>query len=146
MKKILCVCIGNNDRSPVMAAVLGMFLKNAGHGEVTVESAGIGQGAATSTPVGQFGVTAALRLGLDISGHIKRHVNNIVLDVNDLFVTADDKIAEELITRGVPVRRIYNAMVPNPWPCQFQEDYDRVTMPAILDSMYRVVSRYFPPE
>jgi len=39
MKKVLCVCLGNSDRSPVMAAVLGMYLKSAGH-ETEVQSAG----------------------------------------------------------------------------------------------------------
>src|SRR6185369_15970589 len=98
--KVLCVCIGNNDRSPVMAAVIGMYLKNAGHNNVTVESAGIGENAADGKPIRIFGIKAAARLGLDISKHEKRRTTSLKLEEYDLIITADDNIAGELVKQG----------------------------------------------
>lgn len=141
IKKVLCVCIGNSDRSPVMSAVLGMFLRNAGH-VVTVESAGISETAGKGGSAAPFGLAAAKRIGLDISSHMRRQTTQINLVEYDLFITASDEIAGELMKQGVPMNLIYNAQVPNPWPVQFQEDYDQTTMPVILSAMYRVVSRY----
>ena len=138
--KILCVCLGNSDRSPVMAAVLEMFLKNAGR-DVTCESAGV-EKSAMSGSAGKYGITAAKRIGLDISGHQRRHVSALNLDDYDLFICASDEIAGKLIEAGVDMKKVYNAQVTNPWPVQFQEDYD-LTMANILTAMYRVVTRYF---
>lgn len=141
IRKILCVCIGNSDRSPVMAAVLGMFLKNAGH-EVTCESAGIGENAAKGGCAAEFAVVAAKRIGLDISGHCKRRITSLDLAEYDLIVVASDAIAVDVMKAGGDLKKIYNAQITNPWPCQFQEDYDG-TVAQVLTAMYRVVAHYF---
>ncbi len=142
MHKVLCVCIGNNDRSPVMAAILGLLVKGTQFKDISIESAGIGEGAGSGTPIGEFGVKAMARLGIDISNHVKRRTTNLDLTQYDLIVCATDEIATELIKQGADMKKMYNAMIPNPWPCQFQEDYDMITMPAILASMYRLIARY----
>ena len=141
MKKVLCVCIGNSDRSPVMAAVLKMFLKNAGH-DVICESAGAGVSAAKGGPATPFAVTAAKRIGIDLTGHEKRRITSLDLADYDLVICASDEIAAQVIQAGVEMKKVYNAQVTNPWPCQFQEDYDG-TFQQILAAMYRVVARYF---
>ncbi|MBI2097746.1 MAG: hypothetical protein HYT46_02330 [Candidatus Vogelbacteria bacterium] len=143
IQKILCVCIGNSDRSPVMAAVLEMFLRNAGH-EVDCFSAGVGENASrtkhgTAAP---FAVTAAKRIGLDISSHERERITEIPLGDYDLIVCASDEIAAQVMEAGGEMKKIYNAQITNPWPCQFQEDYDG-TFAQILTAMYRVVTRYF---
>ncbi len=137
-KKILCVCIGNSDRSPVMAAVLGMFLKNAGH-EVMVESAGTN---AKEGCAAEFGVMAAKRLGLDLSGHRKTHVSNVRPADYDLVVCMDDKIALTMVEAGVDMKKIFNGQITNPWPCQFPEQYD-TTMHQILVASYNIIKFYF---
>jgi protein-tyrosine-phosphatase len=141
IKKILCVCLGNSDRSPVMAAVLGMFLKNAGH-EVIVESAGALQVAEKGGPPSKFAFDAAHRLGLDISGHVRRYVKTLDLSSYDLIVCASDEIAGEMVSMGVDIEKVYNAQVPNPWPVHFERDYEG-TMTTILGAMYKVVVLYF---
>ena len=141
MKNILCVCLGNSDRSPVMAAVLGMFLKTAGH-DVVCESAGV-EKSAMSGAAGKYGITAAKRIGLDISSHQRRHVSTLNLSDYDLIICASDEIAGKVIEAGADMKKVYNAQITNPWPVQFQEDYDP-TMANILTAMYRVITRYFP--
>ena len=140
--KILCVCIGNSDRSPVMAAVLGMYLSNARH-EVSCESVGISEHATKGGCATKFAVEAAKRIGLDISNHRKRHINAVNLADYDLIICANEVIAEKIIEAGADMTKVYNAQITNPWPCQFQEDYDTTFM-QILSGMYRVVARYFP--
>ena len=142
INKILCVCIGNGDRSPVMAAVLGMFLKNAGHNEVVCESAGVGESAANGGCAAPFAVAAAKRIGLDITGHCKRRTTSLNLKDYDLIIVASDEIAGQVIQAGADMKKVYNVQVTNPWPCQFQEDYDP-TFSQVLAAMYRVVTRYF---
>lgn len=140
IKRVLCVCVGNSDRSPMMAAVLGMFLKNAGR-VVVCESAGTGPTAAkgTTTP---FAIRAAQRIGLDISQHVRRRTTDLDLKAYDLIVCANDQIAGEIIEAGAPMKNVYNVQVPNPWPVQFEADYHG-TVEAIMAAMYRVIVRYF---
>lgn len=142
IKKILCVCIGNSDRSPVMAAVLGMFLKSAGHTDVICESAGVGEHAEKGGCAAAFAITAAKRIGLDITDHRKRRITALNLKNYDLIICASDEIAGQVIQSGADMKKVYNVQVTNPWPCQFQEDYDP-TFSQVLAAMYRVVTRYF---
>lgn len=142
IKRVLCVCIGNGDRSPVMAAVLGLYLRqNPGH-EVICESAGIGEHVAEGSGAAEFAVIAAKRIGLDISGHSRRRVASLNLVEYDLIICVSDEIAGQMVGMGVDLNKIYNAQVPNPWPVHFEQDYEG-TMTTILGAMYKVVARYF---
>lgn len=142
-KRVLCVCIGNSDRSPVLAEVLAMFLKNAGF-DCTVESAGIHENARQGTAA-KYGVAAAATIGLDVASHRRHHISDVNLASFGLIICASDEIAGAVIEAGANMSRVYNAQIPNPWPVQFQEDYDAQTMPAILTATYRVMCRYFRP-
>jgi len=128
-----------------MAAVLHMYLTSAGYTDVIVESAGVGDYAKTGGKPAPFGVAAAKFLGLHIGGHTRRHVETLKLDDYDLFVCAADDVARELLKFCGDRSRMFNANVANPFPVQFQQDYEPC-MIAILGGMYRVVARYFPPQ
>ncbi|MEI6494477.1 MAG: hypothetical protein WCO03_00255 [bacterium] len=141
MKKVLCVCYGNSDRSPAMAAVLAMYLKNAGF-DTEVESAGTSDEYAKSGSAAPTAVNAAARIGLDLSGHRKRPISALNLQDYDLFVAADVYVAAELVGKGIPPQMIYNVNITNPWPVQFEQDYEP-TFLSILSGMYKVVARYF---
>lgn len=140
--KILCVCFENNDRSPVMASVLNMYLKSAGHNAVVCESAGInndaqGDGAAP------FSMVAARRLGLELRGHKKKNVREFDLTQYDLIIVVDDIVAGVLVDKhAVSANKIFNAQIANAWPCQFQEQFD-ATMESIMIMMYRIIKLYF---
>ncbi len=140
-RKVLCVCIGNSDRSPVMAAVLGMLLHNTMH-NILCESAGISEHARGGTAA-PFGLKAAKRIGLDLSEHSRRHISAMDLKEYELIVCVSDTVAAAVIEAGADMGKVYNANITNPWPVQFQDDYEEQTMPSILVAMYRVVRRYF---
>lgn len=140
--KILCVCYGNSDRSPVMAAILTEFLKKSAD-KVICDSAGISESIAIGTSPLTFAITAANRIGLDLTAHRRRHTSTLNLKDYDLLVCASDDVAALVIQQGADLKKVYNAQVANPWPCQFQEDYD-TCFSIILSAMYRVVTRYFP--
>lgn len=140
--KVLCVCKGNGDRSPLMAAVLQMFIRNSGH-TTLCESAGILEVAATSKPASPLAVVAAKRIGIDLSAHRSRWTDSLHLKDYFLFICTEEAVAARLIELGVHPIQIYNAQITNPWPVNFQEDYDR-TAEAIVAAMYRVVARHFP--
>ena len=145
-KRVLCVCIGNSDRSPLMAAVLQMYLDKAGQ-EVVCESVGIDEKAAgTGAPAAPFGIRAGGNLGLDISKHKRRHISSVNVDDFDLIVCASDHIAAVVMgDNRERLKRIHNADIANPWPVQRQEQFENKTMPAILTAMYEVVRYHFPP-
>ena len=141
MKKILCVCIGNSDRSPSMAAILSLFIP--GITGTFFESAGIGESAASGGSASPFAIEACRLIGKDITKHKRRHVDQILDLIDyDLFICADEKCAEEVVKRGIDPEKIYNANIPNPWPVHFQEDYNAV-FKKILSTMFRIVIRYF---
>lgn len=138
VKKVLCVCIGNGDRSPMMAEVLEKFV---GRDRVVCDSAGIGA-SAKKGGAAKFAVEAARRIGLDLSRHVRKHIDRCKLTEYDLIVCASDEIAAKVIEAGADMSLVYNAQITNPWPVQFQEDYDG-TVAQILGAMYRVICRYF---
>ena len=120
MKKVLCVCLGNTCRSPMMEAMLRHELSVRGV-EVQVESAGLlkeaeGQDAFTSS------VMEMRDRGLDISGHKSRHVGSIgELTQFDLIICvgrseADRVVAlEPTLADRVMVANEVNGGIPNPW-------------------------------
>ena len=154
IKRIMCVCLGNSDRSPVMAAVLTWMLQNAGIKDVVVHSAGVTDSAKSGARAGIFGIRAAKLLGLDISGHKRQHVSTLLAALPagedyDLYVCVNDDVAgklmEEFTDPSSLMPKMYNAQIPNPWPVQFDADYEP-TMKAILSQMFIVIARYFPTD
>jgi protein-tyrosine-phosphatase len=147
-KRVLCVCKGNGDRSPMMAAVLQMYLDNTilPDGEVHCESAGILEIAGKGGEASPLMIEAAKRIGIDLSLHKRRWVNSLNINDYDLFVCVDDEVAAYLIMElGVDIKKVCNVQVSNAWPSRFQRDLDD-TAERILGVMFRVVTRYFSPE
>jgi protein-tyrosine-phosphatase len=143
IEQVLCVCKGNSDRSPMMAGVLQKYLNRAGFSRVLCDSAGVLEIAAKGGSASPFGIFAAKRIGINISNHQRRQVSPQMLEHYDLFVAVDTEVGGLLVTEfGVDPKKIYNAEVPNPWPVNFQADFDR-TAETIMSAMYRVVARYF---
>lgn len=147
IKRILCICKGNSDRSPMMAAVLQMYLDNTilPEGEVQCESAGILEIADKGGGASPLMVKAARRIGIDISSHKKRWVDSLNINNYDLFVCAENDVAAHMIKLGADIKKICNAQISNAWPSSFQRDLDD-TAERIMGAMFRVVTRYFSSE
>lgn len=160
IKKVLCVCKGNGDRSPFMAAVLQMYwdesfklvgqmseekIKQSLEENVLFESAGILEIADKGGSASSFMIKAAKRIGIDLSSHKRRWVNSLHFKDYDLFVCVDEEVAAYVIGLGVDIKKVCNAQVPNPWPSQFQRDHDD-TAGRIMDRMFHVITRYFSSE
>lgn len=147
INRVLCVCKGNGDRSPMMAAVLQMYLENT----VVIgtrppcESAGILEVADKGGGASPLMVKAAERIGIHLSSHKRRWVNRLDINAYDLIVCVDDEVAAYVINLGANIKNVCNAEISNPWPSRFQRDLDD-TAERIMGAMFRVVTRYFSPE
>lgn len=144
ISKVLCVCSGNKDRSPMMDAVLQMYLDNAvlPGGEVHCESAGIMEINQEGGCASSSFVIAARRIGLDLRHHERRWVNSLDIDNYDLFVCSDKEVAAYMLALGVDEEKVHNADVKHHWPSNFQRDTDD-TVERIMAAMFRVVTRFF---
>jgi protein-tyrosine phosphatase len=74
MEKILCVCVGNISRSPMMQAVLQQHLGSA----FSVESAGVSRELA-GRPANKYAVACMEERGVDLSGHVSRWIGDLDL-------------------------------------------------------------------
>ena len=74
MKKILCVCVGNISRSPMMQAVLQQHLGAA----FQVESAGLSRELA-GRPANHRSVACMKERGVDLSSHVSRWIGDLDL-------------------------------------------------------------------
>jgi len=144
-KRVLCVCKGNTDRSCFMAKLLLMLLRGVGLDSVRCESAGILPTAAEGKPASPFAVVAAERIRIDLSKHKSKHVDSLRLAEYDLVVCVDDAVAAALMKLEVPIERIYNVQVSNPWPAKSQRQYDQVTENIVV-AMYWILAECFSAE
>jgi protein-tyrosine phosphatase len=75
MDKVLCVCVGNISRSPMMQAVLQQHLG----GNFLVESAGVDQ-ALAGRPANYRSVACLKERGVDLSTHVSRWIGDLDLE------------------------------------------------------------------
>lgn len=94
--RVLCACLGNNDRSPYMKGFLEQMLENQGRNNVTVDSAGVFESAKRSGGAPEFSVKLAPTYGIDLSDHRKKHVEKCELSDYDLIVAADLQVMQAL--------------------------------------------------
>ena len=74
MEKVLCVCVGNLSRSPMMQAVLQQHLGAA----FLVESAGVRRELA-GRPANHRSVACMKERGVDLNGHVSRWIGDLDL-------------------------------------------------------------------
>ena len=108
MRKVLCVCVGNQCRSPMMAALLKRELGPDFH----VQSVGIGPSAYWGNPASKHSVTCLLERGIDIRDHSSRHIRSVDLAGFSYIICAGEVEQEEVFRRlngnTTPVVQIAN--------------------------------------
>lgn len=91
MEKVLCVCVGNISRSPMMMAVLQQHLGDA----FPVESAGLTKELA-GRPANHRSVTCMQERGVDLTGHVSRWIGDLDLDDYRWIVCVGQDEAEQI--------------------------------------------------
>src|SRR3569833_2713743 len=92
MEKVLCVCVGNISRSPMMQAVLQRHLGTT----FLVESAGISRELA-GRPANHRSVTCMQERGTDLRGHRSRWIGDHDLSQNQWIVCVGRDEADRVL-------------------------------------------------
>jgi protein-tyrosine-phosphatase len=145
INKVLCVCIGNGDRSPFMAAVLRLLTEKVY--DITAESAGVSPNITVGMPHASAAVLAGERFGFDIHKSTRRRVQDLKLADYGLFITVSDQVGEKLMEiatqQHVDISRmIANLNVANPYPVGRQAMYDEKVIPYVFAEMANIVRWY----
>src|SRR5687767_3597025 len=106
MEKVLCVCVGNISRSPMMQAVLQHHLG----ANFQVESAGVSRELA-GRPANHRSVACLQDRGVDLSGHVSRWIGDLDLDQYRWIVCVGDEEAD--MVRSALGASSANVMVAN---------------------------------
>jgi protein-tyrosine phosphatase len=129
MEKVLCVCLGNISRSPMMQAVLQQHLGAA----FLVESAGVSRDL-SGRPANHRSVACLKERGVDLSGHISRWIGDLDLDQYRWIVCVGHDEADQVRSAlgadsaRVVVANAHQGGIPDPyelawpaigtaWPC-----------------------------
>jgi len=105
--KILCVCLGNRSRSPMMAALLRQIVGAS----YTVESAGVRREVA-GLPADPRAVRVTGERGIDLGSHISRWTGDLDLADYRHFICVDAAIAARLRALAQPDAMV-NVIVAN---------------------------------
>jgi protein-tyrosine phosphatase len=139
MQKVLCVCVGNISRSPMMQAVLQQQL-GAGF---RVESAGVSRELA-GRPANHRSVACLHERGIDLSGHVSRWIGDLDLAQYRWIVCVGPGEAEQVraVLGASPAQVIVanadQGGVPDPYELGLQGYRDCL---ALLDEAMPAVAR-----
>jgi protein-tyrosine phosphatase len=117
MEKVLCVCVGNISRSPMMQAVLQHHLG----ANFQVESAGVSRELA-GRPANHRSVACLQDRGVDLSGHVSRWIGDLDLDQYRWIVCVGDEEAD--MVRSALGATPANVMVANKDQGGIPDPYD----------------------
>jgi protein-tyrosine phosphatase len=116
MDRVLCVCLGNISRSPMMQAVLQQHL---GAGFV-VESAGVSRELA-GRPANHRSVACMKERGIDLGGHVSRWIGDLDLDQYRWIVCVGQDEADKVRSAvgagsaSVIVANAHGGGIPDPY-------------------------------
>jgi len=139
MKKVLCVCVGNISRSPMMQAVLQQHLGDA----FLVESAGLTKELA-GRPANHRSVACMKERGIDLTAHVSRWVGDLDLDQYQWIVCVGRGEADQVQPlRGAEKTRVIVANeqqggIPDPYELGLAGYRDCL---ALLDEVMPHVAR-----
>ncbi len=114
--KVLCVCVGNISRSPMMQAVLQQHLGPA----FPVESAGVSRELA-GRPANSRSLACLKERGVDLSGHVSRWIGDLDIEQFEWIVCVGHDEASEVrsvfghISARVVVANEGQGGIPDPY-------------------------------
>lgn len=148
MTRVLCVCVGNISRSPMMQVLLQEQL---GAGFV-VESAGLQEDLA-GRGANHRSVACMAERGLDLSGHTSRWIGTLDLGRYRWIVCVGSKEAEEVRAMGgadparVLVANEADGGVPDPYELGMEGYRECVTLlERVMPDIARVIAPNSPPD
>jgi len=115
-RKVLCVCVGNISRSPMMQAVLQQNLGTT----FLVESAGLTKELA-GRPANYRSIACMKERGVDLSGHVSRWIGDLDLDQYRWIVCVGHDEADKVRSymgadsASVMVANEYQGGIPDPY-------------------------------
>lgn len=138
MGKVLCVCVGNISRSPMMQAVLQRHLGAS----FLVESAGLDR-ALAGRPANYRSVACMKERGVDLSGHTSRWIGELDLGQYPWIVCVGHEEADKvrsMLGAGSATMIVANAPkgIPDPYELGLAGYQDCV---ALLDQVMPQVAR-----
>jgi protein-tyrosine phosphatase len=139
MEKVLCVCLGNISRSPMMQAVLQQHLGAA----FLVESAGVSKELA-GRPANYRSVACMNERGVDLSGHISRWIGDLDLDQYRWIVCVGHDEANRVrsalgpVSASVMVANEHQGGIPDPYDLGLAGYRDCL---ALLDQVMPIVAQ-----
>ena len=139
MEKVLCVCLGNISRSPMMRAVLQQHLGPA----FLVESAGVRKELA-GRPANHRSVSCMKERGVDLSVHVSRWVGDLDLDQYQWIVCVGHDEAEKVrsalgaASSSVMVANADEGGIPDPYELGLEGYRDCL---ALLDQVMPQVAQ-----
>ena len=139
MEKVLCVCLANSSRSPMMQAVLEQHLGAA----FQVESADVGQPPA-GRGANQRSVLCTSERGVDLTGHTRRWIGELDLSQYSWIVCVGPDEAEQVRTAlgdastTLVVANAENGGIPDPYEFGLQGYRDCL---ALLDVVMPEIAR-----
>ena len=140
MEKVLCVCVGNISRSPMMQAVLQQYLGAT----FLVESAGISRELA-GRPANHRSVACMKERGVDLSGHVSRWIGDLELNRYGWIVCVGHAEADKVRSLlGADSTRVIVANadhggIPDPYELGMEGYRDCV---ALLDEVMPLVAQH----
>lgn len=112
--RFAAVCVGNHDRSPLIAPLLAAACRDAGI-DAEIESFGIHESILENPHKGASANSRAVakEFGGDIEGHIRRHLSQVQLSQYDGFMVVSGEVAQKLFEQDVPASKVYIMCDPN---------------------------------
>ncbi|MEM2925782.1 MAG: low molecular weight protein arginine phosphatase [Halobacteria archaeon] len=96
-KNILFVCEGNKCRSPMAEGILRKMLELGRNQKIALSSAGIAAIAAYPGKAARNAILVLREMGIDISNHITKQLDEEMIKQNDLILAMTREIKEEII-------------------------------------------------
>lgn len=131
--KVLILCTANSARSQMGEGILRSLAGDA----LEVVSAGT-----SPSIVNPYAIRAMAEMGLDISGHRSKHLNEFINEEFDYVITVCDQAAETCPTFPGPAKRIHFSF-PDPAATEGEEEATLALFRAVRDAIREQLERWF---